>query len=62
MYRSLMNKQIKKLEEMLLSLATEDHYMGLCWCDLAIGHPLMSDHTDTCKKIREHFKQKNETT
>ena len=43
-----LKEHVKELEEAIIDLAK----CG-CYCDYGIGHPLYSDHTDECKRLRK---------
>lgn len=47
-------ERIQALEEVLKMLSN-----GMCWCDFAIGHPLMKDHSNLCKLAKDALSQQD---
>ncbi len=48
---------VLELEKLVLEVAHDKK--SPCWCQVAIGNPMMKDHSQQCKALREYFNEKD---
>ena len=49
-----MSTQTSQAERLLQLLK-----LGDCWCEMAIGNPMVKDHSEVCKRIQKLFQNRN---